>query len=125
MLPTLPNVPPLSTKTGFLIDMDGVIYRGRKPIRGAAELIARLLDEQYPFLFLTNNSQRSRRDIQLRLKHMCISVEQRHAFTCAMATARFLARQNPGGTAYVIGEGGLLNALHVNGYAVDDLHPDY
>jgi len=125
MLPTLPNVPPLPTKAGFLIDMDGVIYRGRKPIRGAAELIERLLDEQYPFLFLTNNSQRSRRDIQLRLKHMGIRIEERHVFTCAMATARFLARQNPGGTAYVIGEGGLLNALHVNGYAVDDLHPDY
>jgi len=125
MLATLQNVPPLSTKTGFLIDMDGVIYRGHKPIRGAAELIARLLEEEYPFLFLTNNSQRSRRDIQLRLKRMDICVEERHVFTCAMATARFLARQNPGGTAYVIGEGGLLNALHVNGYAVDDLHPDY
>ena len=125
MLENLPNVPPLSPKTGFLIDMDGVIYRGRKPIRGAAELIARLLDEEYPFLFLTNNSQRSRRDIQLKLKHMGIAVEERHVFTCAMATARFLARQHPGGTAYVIGEGGLLNALHLNGYAIDDLHPDY
>lgn len=125
MLSTLPNVPPLSHKTGFLIDMDGVIYRGRKPIRGAAEFIERLLAEDHPFLFLTNNSQRSRRDIQLRLKHMEITIEERHVFTCAMATARFLARQHPGGTAYVIGEGGLLNALHHNGYAVDDLHPDY
>jgi NagD protein len=114
-----------SNKTGFLIDMDGVIYRGRKPIRGAAEFIERLLAEAHPFLFLTNNSQRSRRDIQLRLKHMGIAIEEQHVFTCAMATARFLARQHPGGTAYVIGEGGLLNALHVNGYAVDDLHPDY
>lgn len=125
MLSNLPNVPPRSHKTGFLIDMDGVIYRGRKPIRGAAEFIERLLAEEHPFLFLTNNSQRSRRDIQLRLKHMDIAIEERHVFTCAMATARFLARQHPGGTAYVIGEGGLLNALHLNGYAVDDMHPDY
>ncbi len=95
MLENLPNVPPLSPKTGFLIDMDGVIYRGRKPIRGAAELIARLLEEEYPFLFLTNNSQRSRRDIQLRLKQMGIAVQERYVFTCAMATARFLARSTP------------------------------
>jgi NagD protein len=127
MLDTLvvPALPPRSEKTGFLIDMDGVIYRGRKPIRGAAEFIERLRTEDHPFLFLTNNSQRSRRDIQLRLKHMGMEVEERHVFTCAMATARFLARQHPGGTAYVIGEGGLLNALHLNGYAIDDLHPDY
>lgn len=42
-----------------------------------------------------------------------------------MATARFLAQQKPGGTAYVIGEGGLLNALHANGYAIVDHDPDY
>lgn len=125
MLDDLPSIPPTSTKAGFLIDMDGVIYRGEKPIRGAREFIARLQVDEHPFLFLTNNSQRSRRDIQLRLKRMGIHIEERHVFTCAMATARFLARQHPGGTAYVIGEGGLLNALHRNGYAVDDQHPDY
>jgi len=46
-------------------------------------------------------------------------------FTCAMATARFLAQQKPNGTAYVIGEGGLLNALHTNGYSIVDHDPDY
>lgn len=125
MLTNLPSIPALSSKTGFLIDMDGVIYRGERPIRGAAEFIARLQAERHPFLFLTNNSQRSRRDIQLRLTRMGIDIEERHVFTCAMATARFLARQHPGGTAYVIGEGGLLNALHRNGYAIDDQQPDY
>jgi NagD protein len=42
-----------------------------------------------------------------------------------MATARFLARQKPGGTAYVIGEGGLLTALHRNGYSIVERSPDY
>jgi NagD protein len=56
---------------------------------------------------------------------MGIEVEEEHVFTCAMATARFLARQKPGGTAYVIGEGGLLTALHTNGYAIVDHSPDY
>jgi len=114
-----------AAKTGFLIDMDGVIYLGSKPIRGAAEFVARLQAAGHPFLFLTNNSQRSRRDIKVKLMRMRIMIEESNIFTCAMATARFLARQHPGGTAYVIGEGGLLNALHRNGYAVDDQHPDY
>jgi NagD protein len=52
-------------------------------------------------------------------------VEPEHVYTCAMATARYLAGQKPGGTAYVIGEGGLLTALHENGYAVVDKDPDY
>src|SRR5439155_18251734 len=52
-------------------------------------------------------------------------VEERHIFTCAMATARFLAKQKQGGTAFVIGEGGLLTALHQNGYAIVDQDPDY
>ena len=54
-----------------------------------------------------------------------LDVEDEHVFTCAMATARFLAQQKPGGTAFVIGEGGLLTALHQNGYAVVDHDPDY
>jgi NagD protein len=56
---------------------------------------------------------------------MGITVEEENIFTSAMATARFLAAQKPGGTAYVIGEGGLLTALHQNGYAVVDHEPDY
>jgi NagD protein len=113
------------TKYGFLIDMDGVIYRGSELITGADRFVRRLLDLGLPFLFLTNNSQRTRRDVATKLGRMGIPVEERHIFTCAMATARFLARQKPGGTAYVIGEGGLLNALHTNGYSIVDHAPDY
>src|SRR5712671_4622171 len=76
-------------------------------------------------MFLTNNSQRARRDIVAKLARMGIDVEEDHIYTCAMATARFLAQQKPGGTAFVIGEGGLLNALHQNGFAVVDHDPDY
>src|SRR5437660_12512359 len=112
-------------KYGFLIDMDGVIYRGSELIPGADRFVCRLIDLAIPFLFLTNNSQRTRRDVATKLGRMGIPVEERHIFTCAMATARFLARQKPGGTAYVIGEGGLLNALHTNGYAIVDHDPDY
>ncbi len=112
-------------RKGFLIDMDGVVYRGSELIPGAERFIAELQARQIPFSFLTNNSQRTRRDVVTKLGRMGIAVEERHVFTCAMATARFLARQKPGGTAFVIGEGGLLHALHRNGYSIVDQDADY
>ncbi|MBI3829890.1 MAG: TIGR01457 family HAD-type hydrolase [Planctomycetes bacterium] len=110
---------------GYLIDMDGVVYRGNQMIPGADRFIADLRKAGVPFLFLTNNSQRTRRDVALKLQRLGIDALEEHVFTCAMATARYLARQKPGGTAYVIGEGGLLTALHTNGFAIVDKNPDY
>jgi NagD protein len=110
---------------GYLIDMDGVIYHGNQLIPGADRFIGELLSANIPFLFLTNNSQRTRRDVATKLQRLGIDVEEGHVFTCAMATARFLARQKPKGTAFVIGEGGLQTALHSNGYAIVDRDPDY
>jgi len=112
-------------RTGLLIDMDGVIYRGNEVIPGADRFIERLKSERIPFIFLTNNSQRTERDVMTRLRRMGIEVEERNIFTCAMATARFLADKKPSGTAYVIGEGGLLQALHRNGYSIVDHSPDF
>lgn len=115
----------MDTKHGFLIDMDGVIYKGSELIPGADTFINKLHELQIPFLFLTNNSQRTCRDVATKLRRMGIHAEEKHIFTCAMATARFLAKQKPHGTAFVIGEGGLLQALHHNGYAIVDHDPDY
>jgi len=112
-------------KQGFLIDMDGVIYKGNQIIAGADTFINKLLKYDIPFSFLTNNSQRTRRDVMTKLSRMGIDVSEEHIFTCAMATARFLAKQKSNGTAYVIGEGGLLQALHRNGYSIVDHDPDY
>jgi NagD protein len=110
---------------GYLIDMDGVIYRGHELISGADRFIQNLRSAGVPFLFLTNNSQRTRRDVATRLNRLGMDVDEQHVFTCAMATARFLAQHKPAGTAFVIGEGGLLTALHSNGYAIVDKDPDY
>jgi NagD protein len=110
---------------GYLIDMDGVIYRGGQLIPGADRFINSLRSAEVPFRFLTNNSQRTRRDVATRLMRLGIDVEDEHVYTCATATARFLAAQKPKGTAFVIGEGGLLNALHENGYAIVEKDPDY
>jgi len=122
------NVQPASKSNkrhGYLIDMDGVIYRGDKLIPGSDYFIQSLLEKEIPFLFLTNNSQRSRCDVVLKLANLGISVETKHIFTCAISTARFLAQQTPAGSAYVVGDAGLLNALHINGYAINETNPDY
>ncbi|MFO0810448.1 MAG: HAD-IIA family hydrolase [Gemmataceae bacterium] len=110
---------------GYLIDMDGVIYRGSELIPGADRFIHALRTDDVPFMFLTNNSQRTRRDVATRLQRFGFDIEEEHVYTCAMATARFLAQEKPNGTAFVIGEGGLLTALHGNGYSIVDRDPDY
>ena len=112
-------------KTGLLIDMDGVIYRGSQLIPGADRFIESLKRERIPFLFLTNNSQRTQRDVATKLERMGIFVEAQNIFTCAMATAQYLASRRPSGTAYVIGEGGLLEAMHSNGFSIVDHEPDF
>jgi NagD protein len=112
-------------KHGYLIDMDGVLHRGPELIPGADAFISQLRARGIPFRLLTNNSQRTRRDVVAKVARLGIEVEEEHIFTSAMATARFLAAQKPAGTAFVIGEGGLLTALHQHGYAVVDHEPDY
>lgn len=112
-------------KHGYLIDMDGVLYRGSTLIPGADRFIEELLNRGIPFRFLTNNSQRTRLDVVTKLARLGIKVEEEHIFTCAMATARYIAQQKPSATAFVIGEGGLLTSLHQNGIAIVDHDPDF
>jgi NagD protein len=110
---------------GFLIDMDGVIYSGMDLIPGSDTFISALKKRKIPFLFMTNNSQRTPRDVVNKLAGLGIEAEEKNVFTSAMATARFLARMKPHGTAYVLGEGGLLSSLHTNGYSLVSQHPDF
>ncbi len=105
--------------------MDGVIYRGSELLPGADEFIKCLLEREIPFLFLTNNSRSTRRDIAVKLQRMGIPADEKHIFTSAMTTGQFLAAQKPNGTAYVLGEGGLVLSLHENGYSIVDHDPDY
>lgn len=109
----------------YVLDMDGVLYRGNQLIPGAREFIERLQTGGHPFLFLTNNSQRTPLDFQRKLEKMGLTVSAEHYFTSAMATAAFLQSQKPGGTAFVIGEAGLTHALYQAGYSITDVDPDY
>ena len=110
---------------GYLVDMDGVIYRGAVPIPGAADFIRYLQKEDIPFLFLTNNSTYTPLDVVVKLRKFGINTSPEHVFTAAQATAEFVHKQKPNGTAFVIGEGGLLNALNDVNYAISRDSPDY
>jgi NagD protein len=107
------------------MDMDGVLVREEHPIPGADAFIARLRERAIPFLVLTNNSIYTTRDLSARLRGHGIDIGEHDIWTSALATARFLDDQRPGGTAFVIGESGLTTALHQAGYTMTDSNPDY
>jgi NagD protein len=109
----------------WLIDMDGVIVREEQPIDGSAEFLARLRARSTPFLVLTNNSIYTPRDLAARLRGSGIEVGEDNIWTSALATARFLDDQRPGGSAFTIGEAGLTTALYQVGYTQTERDPDY
>ncbi|HSE08024.1 MAG TPA: HAD-IIA family hydrolase [Nocardioidaceae bacterium] len=114
--------PPVRT---WLSDMDGVLVHEEEAIPGAAEFVKRLRDRGRPFLLLTNNSIYTARDLQARLARSGIEVPEESIWTSALATAQFLDKQRPGGTAYVIGEAGLTTAMHSIGYVLSERDPEY
>jgi NagD protein len=109
----------------WLMDMDGVLVHEEQAIPGADAFLTRLAELRRPFLVLTNNSIYTARDLSARLHASGLSVPEAGIWTSALATARFLAEQRPGGSAYVIGEAGLTTALHEVGYTLTDRDPDY
>ena len=115
----------LRAKKGFLCDMDGVIYKGNHLIPGVKEFVEWLYREDKKFLFLTNASGKSPKELQQKLHRMGLDVDESHFYTSALATAKFLGSQHPGCTAYVIGEPGLYTALHDSGITINDVDPDY
>jgi NagD protein len=115
----------LREKKGFICDMDGVIYHGDKLLPGVKEFVDWLYRENKQFLFLTNGSGKSPKELQQKLRRMGLDVDESHYYTSALATAKFLSRQNPNCSAYVIGEPGLFNALHDAGITFNNFDPDY
>ena len=112
-------------KQGFICDMDGVIYHGNRVLPGASEFLDWLKAENKNYLFLTNSSQYTPKELQQKLKRMGLDVDESHFYTSALATAQFLNSQAPGCSAYVVGEHGILNALYEVGITYNDVDPDY
>ncbi len=115
----------LAQKEAFICDMDGVIYHGNQLLNNVVEFVNWLQDNNKKFLFLTNSSERAPRELCQKLERMGLRVSEDHFYTSALATASFLANQCPGGSVYVIGEPGLVNALYNAGFSMNDYNPDY
>lgn len=112
-------------KKGYIIDMDGVIYHGNKLLPGVKDFINWLISEEKRFVFLTNSSERTPEELQEKLGRLGVKVSKDVFYTSALATAIFLKGQNPKGSAYIIGEAGLINALYNVGYTMNSVNPDY
>ena len=113
------------TPCSWLCDMDGVLIREGVMVPGADRFVRALRDGGRSFLVLTNNSMYTPRDLSARLATSGLDIPDHALWTSALATARFLDSQRPGGTAFVIGEAGLTTALHDIGYILTDRAPDY
>ena len=112
-------------KSGFICDMDGVIYHGSRVLDGVPEFINWMIDNGKKFVFLTNSAERTPHELSMKLQRMGLDVTPDHFYTSAMATASFLSTQKPGCTAYVIGEAALMKALYDVGIYMNDVNPDY
>lgn len=112
-------------KKNFLIDMDGVLVHGARAIPGADKFLQALKKEKRKYAILTNNSKYTTRDLAHRLKEAGLEVSEEIIFTSALATAIFLQKQSPNGTAFVIGEVGLTEAVHSHGFIQTDIKPDF
>ena len=115
----------IRAKKGFICDMDGVIYHGNIILDGVREFINWLNAEKKDYLFLTNSPERTPLELSHKLSRMGLEVSEDHFYTSALATAKFLKTQMEGASAYVIGEGGLMNALYDAGIYMNDVNPDY
>ena len=114
-----------NAKHGFICDMDGVIYHGNIILPGVKEFIDWLNRNDKEYLFLTNNSNLTPRELQQKLARLGLDVSEEHFYTSALATAAFLREQAPGCSVYVLGEAGLTNALYEVGCTMNDVNPDY
>jgi NagD protein len=114
-----------SEPRSWLMDMDGVLIHEEAPVPGADRFLARLNELGRRYLVLTNNSIFTPRDLSARLRVGGLDVSEDSIWTSALATARFLDGQRPGGSAFVVGEAGLTTALHDAGYTLTDRDPDY
>lgn len=115
----------LKAKKGFICDMDGVIYHSNILLPGAKDFYDWLNNNDKKFVFLTNSSERSPRELHQKLNRLGLDVEEKHFYTSALATANFLKSQCSGGSVYVIGEPGLVNALYDVGFTMNNVNPDY
>jgi 4-nitrophenyl phosphatase len=110
---------------GFLIDLDGTVYRGTEKIEEAVTFVKELERRNLPYLFVTNNSTKPSAQVAETLVNMGVPATADHVFTTSMATANFIHEEQAGAKVYVIGEEGLRSALTEKGFEIVEKDADY
>ncbi|MBD3107016.1 TIGR01457 family HAD-type hydrolase [Bacillus sp. AGMB 02131] len=110
---------------GFLIDLDGTMYKGAEKIEEAGEFVHELNRRGLPYLFVTNNSSRTPKQVAEKLQQMNIPAATEHVFTTSQATANYIFNLNPNASVYVIGEEGVTSALQEKGFNFVEENPDF
>ncbi|OCA81362.1 TIGR01457 family HAD-type hydrolase [Pseudobacillus wudalianchiensis] len=115
----------MKTYKGYLIDLDGTMYRGTEEIKEARHFISRLKEKNIPYLFVTNNSSRTPAQVAEKLNRFHIPTEPEQVFTAAIATANYIFERHKQAAIYMIGEEGLRSALKEKGFTlVEHEQPD-
>ena len=110
----------------LLVDMDGVLYRGKTGLPGGAELIAFLEENQLEYILLTNNSTLRPAQFVERLDGMGIRTSEERVMTSGVATAVYLASVAPRGTKVnVVGEPALVSELEKRGFIISGRDAEY
>lgn len=115
----------MKTYKGYLIDLDGTMYRGNETIDAASSFIHALQAKDIPYLFVTNNSSLTQEDIVKKLYTMDIPSTPDHVMTSSIATAKYIRKQSKNARCMVIGEHGLFAALKKEGLQIVEDHCDY
>lgn len=110
---------------GYLIDLDGTMYRGAERIEAASDFVKRLRERKIPYLFVTNNSSRTPAQVAEKLREFDIPCEEQLVFTTSQATANFIYERKSNATIYVIGEEGIQTALKEKGFSFAKETADY
>lgn len=111
---------------GYLIDLDGTIYRGSEPIPAGRRFVEQLQARQIPFLFLTNNTTKTPQTVADRLANeFSIYVSPETVYTATLATIDYMNDADKGKKVFVIGEPGLIDPILAAGYEWDTENPDY
>lgn len=115
----------LSNRKGFIIDLDGTLYRGEVRLPYAVQFVQALRDNGCPLLFMTNNSTKRPEEVSDHLQSLGILASPHEVFTTSQATVRYLDEQMRGKRVYCIGEHGLTSILIDAGYELCDHDVDY
>ncbi|MED2971219.1 TIGR01457 family HAD-type hydrolase [Fictibacillus sp. B-59209] len=115
----------MKTYKGYLIDLDGTMYRGKERIEEAVQFVQELNRRGLPYLFVTNNSSKTKEDVASVLHNFEIPATSDHVYTTSMATANYIEKIKRDATVYCIGEEGIRQALLEKGFTLTEEQPDF